>query len=470
MGDAVKKVFETIKDNDVTFVDFRFTDPRGKWQHTAQTVNTVQEEVFEEGIMFDGSSIAGWRGIQESDMTLIPDPTTATLDPFTAQPSLVLFCDVREPVSGQSYSRDPRSTAKKAEAYLQSSGLGDTAFFGPELEFFVFDDVRWDVSMNNTFYRIDSDEGPYNTGNQLEGGNPGHRPAVKGGYFPVAPVDSMTDLRAEMVSTLIEVGVEMEKHHHEVAPSQNELGIKFASLVRCADNVQLYKYVVHQVAHSYGKSATFLPKPVIDDNGSGMHVHQSIFKDNKSIFAGNGYADLSDTALYYIGGIIKHAQAINAFTNPTTNSYKRLIPGFEAPVLLAYSARNRSASCRIPFAASPNGKRVEVRFPDPSSNPYLAFTAMLMAGIDGIQNRIHPGEAMDKNLYDLPPEELQDIPTVCSSLREAVTALDADREFLVRGDVFTDEQISAYIELKWEEIYRFEHTPHPVEFDMYYSV
>ena len=470
MGDAVKKVFETIKDNDVTFVDFRFTDPRGKWQHTAQTISTVQEEVFEEGIMFDGSSIAGWRGIQESDMTLIPDPTTATLDPFTAQPSLVLFCDVREPVSGQSYSRDPRSTAKKAEAYLQSSGLGDTAFFGPELEFFVFDDVRWDVSMNNTFYRIDSDEGPYNTGSQLEGRNPGHRPAVKGGYFPVAPVDSMTDLRAEMVSTLIEVGVEMEKHHHEVAPSQNELGIKFASLVRCADNVQLYKYVVHQVAHSYGKSATFLPKPVIDDNGSGMHVHQSIFKDNKSTFAGNGYADLSDTALYYIGGIIKHAQAINAFTNPTTNSYKRLIPGFEAPVLLAYSARNRSASCRIPFAASPNGKRVEVRFPDPSSNPYLAFTSMLMAGIDGIQNRIHPGEAMDKNLYDLPPEELQDIPTVCSSLREAVTALDADREFLVRGDVFTDEQISAYIELKWEEIYRFEHTPHPVEFDMYYSV
>ena len=470
MGDAVKKVFEMIKDNDVAFVDFRFTDPRGKWQHTAQTVNTVQEEVFEEGIMFDGSSIAGWRGIQESDMTLVPDPTTATLDPFTAQPSLVLFCDVREPVSGQSYSRDPRSTAKKAEAYLQSSGVGDTAFFGPEPEFFVFDDVRWDVSMNNTFYRIDSDEGPYNTGNELEGGNPGHRPGIKGGYFPVPPVDTMTDLRAEMVSTLMELGVEMEKHHHEVAPSQNELGIKFAGLVRCADNVQLYKYVVHQVAHSYGKTATFLPKPIIDDNGSGMHVHQSIFKDGKSSFAGNGYADLSETALYYIGGIIKHAQAINAFTNPTTNSYKRLVPGFEAPVLLAYSARNRSASCRIPFASSPNGKRVEVRFPDASSNPYLAFTSMLMAGLDGIQNRIHPGEAMDKNLYDLPPEELQDIPTVCASLREAVAALDKDREFLVKGDVFTDEQISAYIELKWEEIYRFEHTPHPVEFDMYYSV
>ena len=470
MGDAVKKVFEMIKDNDVAFVDFRFTDPRGKWQHTAQTVNTVEEEVFEEGIMFDGSSIAGWRGIQESDMTLVPDPTTATLDPFTAQPSLVLFCDVREPVSGQSYSRDPRSTAKKAEAYLQSSGVGDTAFFGPEPEFFVFDDVRWDVSMNNTFYRIDSDEGPYNTGNELEGGNPGHRPGIKGGYFPVPPVDTMTDLRAEMVSTLMELGVEMEKHHHEVAPSQNELGIKFAGLVRCADNVQLYKYVVHQVAHSYGKTATFLPKPIIDDNGSGMHVHQSIFKDGKSSFAGNGYADLSETALYYIGGIIKHAQAINAFTNPTTNSYKRLVPGFEAPVLLAYSARNRSASCRIPFASSPNGKRVEVRFPDASSNPYLAFTSMLMAGLDGIQNRIHPGEAMDKNLYDLPPEELQDIPTVCASLREAVAALDKDREFLVKGDVFTDEQISAYIELKWEEIYRFEHTPHPVEFDMYYSV
>ena len=470
MADAEKKVFEMIKDHDVAFVDFRFTDPRGKWQHTAQTISTFGEGIFEEGIMFDGSSIAGWRGIQESDMTLIPDATTATLDPFSAQPSLVLFCDVREPVTGQAYTRDPRSTAKKAEAYLSSTGLGDTAYFGPELEFFVFDDVRWDVSMNHTFYHIDSEEGPYNTGSVTEGGNPGHRPAVKGGYFPVAPDDSLSDLRAEMVSTLIEVGVEMEKHHHEVAPSQNELGLKFSNLVRCADNVQLYKYVVHQVAHSYGKSATFLPKPVIDDNGSGMHVHQSIFKDNKSTFAGNGYADLSENALFYIGGIIKHAQAINAFTNPTTNSYKRLIPGFEAPVLLAYSARNRSASCRIPFAESPNGKRVEVRFPDPSSNPYLAFSAMLMAGMDGIQNKIHPGDAMDKNLYDLSTDELQDIPTVCSSLREAVGALDKDRSFLTKGDVFTDEQISAYIDLKWEEIYRFEHTPHPVEFDMYYSV
>ena len=470
MADAEKKVFEMIKDHDVAFVDFRFTDPRGKWQHTAQTISTFGDEIFEEGIMFDGSSIAGWRGIQESDMTLIPDATTATLDPFSAQPSLVLFCDVREPVTGEAYTRDPRSTAKIAEAYLGSTGRGDTAYCGPELEFFVFDDGRWDVSMNRTFYHIDSEEGPYNTGNVTEGGNPGHRPAVKGGYFPVAPVDSLSDLRAEMVSTLIEVGVEMEKHHHEVAPSQNELGIKFASLVRCADNVQLYKYVVHQVAHSYGKTATFLPKPVIDDNGSGMHVHQSIFKNNKSTFAGNGYADLSEDALFYIGGIIKHARAINAFTNPTTNSYKRLIPGFEAPVFLAYSARNRSASCRIPFAVSPNGKRVEVRFPDPSSNPYLAFSAMLMAGMDGIQNKIHPGEAMDKNLYDLPAEELQDIPTVCSSLREAVDALNEDRSFLTQGDVFTDEQISAYIDLKWEEIYRFEHTPHPVEFDMYYSV
>ncbi|PPR35953.1 MAG: 3-hydroxylaminophenol mutase [Alphaproteobacteria bacterium MarineAlpha9_Bin6] len=470
MADAVKKVFEMIKDHDVTFVDLRFTDPRGKWQHTAQTVSTFGEEVFEDGIMFDGSSIAGWRGIQESDMTLIPDATTATLDPFTAQPSLVLFCDVREPVSGQAYTRDPRSTAKKAEAYLNSTGLGDTAYFGPELEFFVFDDVRWDVSMNHTFYRIDSEEGPYNTRSKMEGGNPGHRPPIKGGYFPVAPVDSLSDLRAEMVSTLIEVGVEMEKHHHEVAPSQNELGLKFTNLVRCADNVQLYKYIVHQVAHSYGKTATFLPKPVIDDNGSGMHVHQSIFKDDKPTFAGNGYADLSETALFYIGGIHKHARAFNAFTNPTTNSYKRLIPGFEAPVLLAYSAINRSAGCRIPFTVSPNGKRVEVRFPDPSANPYLAFSAMLMAGIDGIQNKIHPGEATDKDLYNLPPEELQDIPTVCSSLREAVNALDEDRSFLTKGDVFTDDQISAYIELKWEEIYRVEQTPHPVEFDMYYSV
>jgi glutamine synthetase len=402
-------------------------------------------------------------------MCLLPDPDTAVLDPFSAQSSLILFCDVLEPTTGQGYSRDPRSAAKRAQAYLKQTGIGDTATFGPELEFFVFDDVRYDVSMNNTFYSIDEEEGPYNSGRAFEGGNVGHRPGIKGGYFPVQPVDSHSDLRAEMLTVMMEMGVVTEKHHHEVAPSQNELGIRFSNLLEVADWVQIYKYVVHNVAHSYGKTATFMPKPVIDDNGSGMHVHQSIWSDGNPVFAGSGYADLSESALHYIGGIIKHAKAINAFTNPSTNSYKRLIPGFEAPVLLAYSARNRSASCRIPFATSPNGKRIEVRFPDPTANPYLSFTAMLMAGLDGIENKIHPGDPMDKNLYDLPPEELKDVPTVCHSLREAINALDADRDFLKKGDVFSDDQIEGYMDLKWEEVYNFEHTPHPIEFQMYYS-
>ena len=466
----INKVFDMIKEHNVKYVDFRFSDPRGKWQHTAQTVDTVDEDMMRDGIMFDGSSIAGWKDINESDMCLMPDPDTAVIDPFAAQTSLILFCDVLEPTTGQPYERDPRSTARRAEAFLKQSGVGDTAFFGPELEFFVFDDVRFDVSMNHTFYSIDEEEGPYNAGRVLEGGNVGHRPAIKGGYFPVPPVDSLSDLRAEMLTVMSDMGVVTEKHHHEVAPSQNELGIKGTTLLKIADAVQIYKYVVQNVAHSYGKTATFMPKPVIEDNGSGMHVHQSIWKDEQPVFAGSGYADLSETALHYIGGIIKHARAINAFTNPTTNSYKRLIPGFEAPVLLAYSARNRSASCRIPFATSPKGKRVEVRFPDPSANPYLAFTAMLMAGLDGIANKIHPGDPMDKNLYDLPPEELKDVPTVCHSLREAANALDADRAFLKAGDVFSDDQIDGYLDLKWEEIYSFEHTPHPIEFSMYYSV
>ena len=466
----INKVFDMIKEHNVKYVDFRFSDPRGKWQHTAQAVDTVDEDMMRDGIMFDGSSIAGWKDINESDMCLMPDPDTAVIDPFAAQTSLILFCDVLEPTTGQPYERDPRSTARRAEAFLKQSGVGDTAFFGPELEFFVFDDVRFDVSMNHTFYSIDEEEGPYNAGRVLEGGNVGHRPAIKGGYFPVPPVDSLSDLRAEMLTVMSDMGVVTEKHHHEVAPSQNELGIKGTTLLKIADAVQIYKYVVQNVAHSYGKTATFMPKPVIEDNGSGMHVHQSIWKDEQPVFAGSGYADLSETALHYIGGIIKHARAINAFTNPTTNSYKRLIPGFEAPVLLAYSARNRSASCRIPFATSPKGKRVEVRFPDPSANPYLAFTAMLMAGLDGIANKIHPGDPMDKNLYDLPPEELKDVPTVCHSLREAANALDADRAFLKAGDVFSDDQIDGYLDLKWEEIYSFEHTPHPIEFSMYYSV
>ena len=466
----VKTVMEMIKENDVKYVDLRFTDPRGKWQHTAQHASTIDEDSFTDGFMFDGSSIAGWKAINESDMTLMPDPATAVMDPFAAQPSLILFCDIHEPSTGQPYNRDPRSTAKLAEAYMASTGIGDTAVFGPEAEFFVFDDVRHSVSMNHTFYKIDSDEGPYNSGEELEGGNMGHRPAVKGGYFPVPPVDSGADLRAEMLTVMGEMGVVIEKHHHEVAPSQHELGIKFGTLVQMADHLQIYKYAIHNVAASYGKSATFMPKPVIEDNGSGMHTHQSIWKDGKPLFAGSGYADLSESALYYIGGIIKHARALNAFTNASTNRYKRLVPGFEAPVLLAYSGRNRSASCRIPYASSEKGKRVEVRFPDPTANPYLAFSAMLMAGLDGIQNKAHPGDPMDKDLYDLPAEELEGIPTVAGSLREALEALDTDRDFLTRGDVFTNDQIDAYIELKMEEVEAFEITPHPVEFAMYYSV
>jgi glutamine synthetase len=470
MADDIKNVLKMIEDNNVKYVDFRFTDPRGKWQHTAQSVGTVDEDMLTDGIMFDGSSIAGWKDINDSDMTLLPDCASAVMDPFAAQEQLILFCDVIEPSTGQPYSRDPRSTARRAQAYLEQSGIGDSAVFGPELEFFIFDDVRFDVTPNKNFYQLSEEEGAYNSGAELEGGNTGHRPPVKGGYFPVPPVDSMTDLRAEMLTVIEEMGVTTEKHHHEVAPSQHELGIKFNELLKVADWVQIYKYCVHNVAHSYGKTATFMPKPIIGDNGSGMHVHQSIWKDGKPTFAGSSYADLSETALYYIGGIIKHAKAINAFTNASTNSYKRLIPGFEAPVLLAYSARNRSASCRIPFATSPNGKRVEVRFPDPTANPYFAFAAMLMAGIDGIQNKIHPGDPMDKNLYDLPAEELQGVPTVCHSLREAIQALDADRDFLTQGDVFPNDLIDGYIDLKWEEVYRFEHTPHPVEFQMYYSV
>jgi glutamine synthetase len=465
----VSKVFDLIKENDVSYVDFRFTDPRGKWQHLAMYAPAVEEDTFSEGVMFDGSSIEGWKAINESDMCLMPDAATAVMDPFAAQPQLIVFCDVLEPETGQPYNRDPRSTARKAEAFLQSSGAGDTAVFGPEAEFFVFDDVQFGTDMHHTFFRFQSEEGPYMSGRELEEGNLGHRPGIKGGYFPVPPVDSGTDLRAEMTTVMAEMGLTVEKHHHEVAPSQHELGIKYNTLLRCADEMQIYKYVVQNVAHSYGKTATFMPKPVYGDNGSGMHIHQSIWKGGNPLFAGNGYAGLSEEALYYIGGIIKHARAINAFSNPSTNSYKRLVPGFEAPVLLAYSGRNRSAACRIPYGASPNAKRVEVRFPDPTANPYLTFAAMLMAGLDGIRNRIHPGDPMDKNLYDLPPEELQDVPTVCGSLRQAVQSLEADHEFLLAGEVFDKDQLDGYMELKWEEIYTFEHAPHPIEFKMYYS-
>jgi len=468
MSDA-NSVLEMIKEQDVQFVDYRFTDPRGKWHHLAMAVDAVDEEALTDGIMFDGSSIEGWKAINESDMILQPDLSTVVMDPFAAQNHLVVFCNIVDPGTGQLYARDPRSVAVRAENYLKSTGIGDTVYMGPEAEFFVFDDVRFATDMNHTFFRIDSEEGPYNTATDFDDGNIGHRPRVKGGYFPVAPVDSGTDFRAEMVTVMKEMGLKMEKHHHEVAPSQHELGIRFDTLVRSADNMQIYKYVVHMVAHTYGKTATFMPKPVAGDNGSGMHCHQSIWKDEKPTFAGEGYAGLSETALYYIGGIIRHARTINAFANSTTNSYKRLIPGFEAPVLLAYSARNRSASCRIPYGESPAAKRVEVRFPDAAGNPYLTFSAMLMAGLDGIKNRLHPGESMDKNLYDLPPEELQGIPTVCGSLREALQALANDRDFLLQGGVFTEDQIDAYLELKWEEVYAFEHAPHPIEFQLYYS-
>ncbi|MCK4944905.1 MAG: type I glutamate--ammonia ligase [Alphaproteobacteria bacterium] len=469
-GRKFSAFFKLLKEHEIQYVAFRFTDMRGKLQHMAQHISTIDEDLLTDGVMFDGSSIAGWRAINESDMVLYPDLSTARLDPFAVQPTMDVFCDVHDPSTGQSYNRDPRSIANAAEKYLQSTGIADTAYFGPEAEFFIFDDVRIDVQMNRVSYEIDSMEGPYNSGRQYEQGNMGHRPGAKGGYFPVQPIDSSSDLRAEMTTVLAGMGVEVEKHHHEVAPSQVELGIKFSTLVNSADNIQLYKYVVHNVAHAYGKTATFMPKPVYGDNGSGMHVHQSLWKAGKPLFAGAGYADLSDTCLYYIGGIIKHAKALNAITNPTTNSYKRLVPGYEAPVLLAYSVRNRSASCRIPFSASPKGKRVEIRFPDPAANAYLSFAAMLMAGLDGIQKKIHPGDAMDKNLYDLPPEELLQIPTVCGSLREALDALSEDHDFLLKGGVFSKDFIESYLELRYAEVKSYEIMPHPIEFAMYYSV
>ncbi len=462
-------ILKTIKDEDIDFVDLRFTDPRGKLHHVTFDSSMIDEDFLEDGAMFDGSSINGWKAINDSDMVLAPDTAKTHVDPFYQQPTLAVFCDVLEPDSGQSYERCPRSTAKRAENYLKQSGIGETAYIGPEAEFFVFDDVRWNTSQNETGYMVDSTELPANSSAVYEGGNMGHRPGPKGGYFPVPPIDSAQDLRSEMLAVMTELGLEPEKHHHEVAPAQHELGMKFSTLTDMADNMQLYKYIVHNVAHAFGKTATFMPKPVYHDNGSGMHVHQSIWKDGKPLFAGDRYADLSETCLHYIGGIIKHARAINAFANSSTNSYKRLVPGFEAPVLLAYSARNRSASIRIPHGTSPKAKRIETRFPDAVGNPYLIFTALLMAGLDGIENRIDPGDPLDKNLYDLPPEELKDVPTVCRTLREACEALDADREFLKKGGVMSDDQIDSYIDLKMEEIVRFETHPHPVEFDLYYK-
>ena len=466
-----KDVMKRITDNEVKFVDLRFTDTRGKEQHVTVPVSHFDEAKFSEGHAFDGSSIAGWKGIEASDMLLMPDPATANMDPFREEPTLLLTCDVIEPSDGKGYARDPRSIAKRAEAYLKASGLGDTAFFGPEPEFFVFDSVTWSVDMSGSFVKINSEEAPWSTGKEFEGGNLGHRPAVKGGYFPVPPVDSLQDIRSEMSLLIEQMGVPVEVHHHEVAaPGQCEIGTRFSTLTQRADWLQIMKYVIFNVAHSYGKTATFMPKPIVGDNGSGMHCHQSVWKDGVNLFAGDKYAGLSEFALFYIGGIIKHARALNAITNPGTNSYKRLVPGFEAPVKLAYSARNRSASIRIPYVSNPKGRRIEVRFPDPTANPYLAFAAMMMAGLDGVQNKIHPGDSADKNLYDLPPEEDAKIPTVCSSLDQALDYLDKDREFLTRGGVFGDEMIDAYITLKNEEVTRFRMTTHPVEFDMYYSL
>ena len=468
MADA-KEVLAKIKEQDVKYVDLRFTDTRGKVHHVTQDVSTIDAEVFADGMMFDGSSIAGWRDIHQSDMTLMLDPDTAHIDPFFAQTTMGIFCDVVEPMTGELYERDPRGIAKKAEAYMKGLGIGDAVYFGPEAEFFIFDDVRFTTDPYNTGFKVDSAELPTNTGTEYEMGNLGHRPRAKGGYFPLPPVDSCQDIRSEMLSVMAEMGVVVEKHHHEVASAQHELGVKFGPMLKMADHMQIYKYVCHNVAQAYGKTVTFMPKPVFGDNGSGMHVHQSIWKGSTNMFAGNKYADLSDMALHYIAGILKHAKAINAFTNPTTNSYKRLVPGYEAPVLLAYSARNRSASCRIPHGSGPKSKRIEIRFPDPAANPYLAFAAMLMAGLDGIENKLNPGEPMDKNLYDLPPAELSKIPTVCGSLREAMESLDKSRAVFKKGGVFTDDMIDGYIDLKMQEVERFEMTPHPVEYDMYFS-
>ena len=466
---TAKDIQAMIKEKDVKYVDVRFTDVRGKMQHVTFDIDLVDEDFLTDGTMFDGSSIAGWKAINESDMKLRPDLDTAIIDPFYQQTTLALFCDIVNPDTNTPYNRDPRSIAKAALTYVKSAGIGDTVYFGPEAEFFIFDDVQWNTAPGDTRYSYDSSELPVNSGKAYPEGNMGHRPGPKGGYFPVNPVDSGQDLRGEMLAVMGELGMKPEKHHHEVAPAQHELGLKFDTMITMADRLQLYKYVIHNVAHAYGKTATFMAKPMFGDNGSGMHVHQSIWANGKPLFAGDKYAGLSDLCLWYIGGIIKHAKAINAFSNSTTNSYKRLVPGYEAPVKLAYSARNRSASIRIPHVDSPKAKRLEARFPDPMGNPYLTFVALLMAGLDGIENKIDPGAPADKNLYDLPPREQKKIPEVCGSLREALENLDKDRAFLKKGGVMDDDFIDSYIELKMEEVMRLQLHPHPVEFDMYYK-
>lgn len=463
-------LLDAIKEHDARFVDLRFTDSRGKEQHITLPVSAVEDELFEYGKMIDGSSFKGWQKIHQSDLALVPDQESFQIDPFYQESTVSVRCNVVDPQTMQGYERDPRSISQRAEAYLQSTGIADQAFFGPEPEFFLFDDVRWDTGIGGSFYKIDSEEAQWNSGKVIEGGNIGHRPSIKGGYFPMPPVDSSQDIRSAICIVLEELGIEVEAHHHEVATAnQCEVATRFNSLTLKADELQILKYVVHNVAHNYGKTATFMPKPLVGDNGSGMHCHQSLSKDGVNLFSGDQYAGLSETALYYIGGIIKHARALNAFTNPSTNSYKRLVPGFEAPVLLAYSARNRSAAIRIPHVNSPKARRIEVRFPDPTANPYLAFSAMLMAGLDGIQNKIHPGQAMDKDLYDLPPEELKDVPTVSESLADAVSALRQDHEFLTQGDVFSYDFINSYIELLEQDISKVRSLVHPFEFELYYS-
>lgn len=468
---SVENVLSLIQENEVKFVDLRFTDTKGKEQHISIPAHQIDADFFEDGKMFDGSSVAGWKGINESDMVMMPDPSSAVLDPFTEDATLNIRCDILEPATMQGYDRDPRSIAKRAEEYMRSTGIADTVLVGPEPEFFLFDDVKFATNMSGSFFKIDDVEAAWNTGTEYEEGNKGHRPGVKGGYFPVAPVDSSQDIRSAMCLIMEEMGLVVEAHHHEVATAgQNEIATRFNTLTTKADEIQIYKYVVHNVAHAFGKTATFMPKPLVGDNGSGMHVHQSLAKDGVNLFAGDKYGGLSETALYYIGGIIKHARALNAITNPSTNSYKRLVPHYEAPVMLAYSARNRSASIRIPVVPSPKARRIEVRFPDPAANPYLAFAAMLMAGLDGIKNKIHPGEAMDKDLYDLPAEEAAEIPKVAESLQQALQYLDADREFLTAGGVFSDDFIDSYIALKTKDVERVNVAVHPLEFELYYSV
>lgn len=468
---AVADVMKKIKDNNIKFVDLRFTDTRGKEQHVSVPVSAFNESKFKDGHAFDGSSIAGWKGINASDMLLFPDPETANIDPFMEEPTLLLTCNVVDPTDHKGYDRDPRTIANRAEEYLKSTGIGDAAYFGPEPEFFVFDSITWSSGMDGSSVKVFSEEATWDSNNNPDGGNVGHRPGVKGGYFPVPPVDSLQDIRSAMCLTLEQMGVPVEVHHHEVGGSgQNEIGTKFSTLTQRADWTQILKYVVLNTAHNFGKTATFMPKPIFNDNGTGMHVHQSIWKDGKNTFAGDEYAGLSETALYYIGGIIKHGKALNAITNPSTNSYKRLVPGFEAPVMLAYSAKNRSAAIRVPFVSNDNARRIEVRFPDPTANPYLAFSALMMAGIDGIQNKIHPGDAETRDLYDLSADEEAKIPQVATSLEEALDALATDREFLTKGGVFSDDFLDSLIDLKMEEVTRLRMTPHPIEFEMYYSI